>query len=130
MESSFHWSENPSEDQETPPRATHRGLWERGGRYGKKGQRRCAFYACEACNPPDLRFSGRLTRHLYGKQTEDGRFIFGGDRIPHPEHRPGLVHPLPRLPGFPAGAVINQGKGIPLAFCFIYPELPFNISQI
>ena len=34
MESSYHWSENPSEDQETPPRATHRGLWERGGREG------------------------------------------------------------------------------------------------
>ena len=28
----------------------------------------------------------------------DGRFIFGGDRIPHPAHRPGLIHPLPRLP--------------------------------
>ena len=29
---------------------------------------------------------------------KDGRFIFGGDRIPHPAHRPGLLHPLPRLP--------------------------------
>ena len=53
--------------------------------------------------PSDLRFSSRLTRHLYGKQTDDGRFIFGGDRIPHPEHRPGLIHPLPRLPGLPPG---------------------------
>ena len=42
------------------------------------------------------RFSPRLTRHLYGKQTQEGRFIFGGDRIPHPTHRPGLIHPLPR----------------------------------
>ena len=39
MESSYHWEENPSEDQETPPRATHRGLWERGGREGEKGTR-------------------------------------------------------------------------------------------
>ena len=29
---------------------------------------------------------------------KDGRFIFGGDRIPHPAHRPGILHPLPRLP--------------------------------
>ena len=33
-------------------------------------------------------------RNLY----KDGRFIFGGDRIPHPAHRPGILHPLPRLP--------------------------------
>ena len=39
-----------------------------------------------------------MTRHLYRKQTQEGRFIFGGDRIPHPEHRPGLLHPLPRFP--------------------------------
>lgn len=26
--------------------------------------------------------SGRITRHLYGKQTHDGRLIFGGDRFP------------------------------------------------
>ena len=30
--------------------------------------------------------------------NKDGRFIFGGDRIPHPAHRPGILHPLPRLP--------------------------------
>ena len=29
---------------------------------------------------------------------QDGRFIFGGDRIPHPAHHPGLLHPLPRFP--------------------------------
>ena len=27
----------------------------------------------------------------------DGRFIFGGDRIPHPLHRPGLLHPIPKF---------------------------------
>ena len=53
----------------------YRGQWESGGR-----------------------FSSRLTRHLYGKQTQEGRYIFGGDRIPHPTHRPGLIHPLPRFP--------------------------------
>ena len=26
--------------------------------------------------------TGRITRHLYGKQTHDGRLIFGGDRFP------------------------------------------------
>ena len=27
----------------------------------------------------------------------DGRFIFGGDRIPHPLHRPGLLHSIPKF---------------------------------
>ena len=85
MESSFDWDTTPSQDAETPPRCTHRGQWQSGGR-----------------------FSGRLTRHLYGKQTEEGRFIFGGDRIPHPDHKPGLVHRLPRLPGHESEQGLNM----------------------
>jgi hypothetical protein len=39
----------------------------------------------------------RLARHLYGKQTREGRFIFGGDRRVHPTQPLGYAHELPRL---------------------------------
>ena len=61
----------------------------------------------------------RLTRHLYGKQDPDsGKFMFGGDRIPHPPHLPGLVHPLPR---YPTRYDMSRFKGMKelLNFCFI-----------
>ena len=38
----------------------------------------------------------RLTHHLYGKQTPDGRFLFGGDRRVHPPQIPSHAHSLPR----------------------------------
>ena len=40
--------------------------------------------------------------------NKDGRFIFGGDRIPHPAHRPGLLHPLPRLPENSDSITVNR----------------------
>ena len=39
---------------------------------------------------------------------KDGRFIFGGDRIPHPAHRPGLLHRLPRLPSDSDSISVNR----------------------
>ena len=41
-------------------------------------------------------WDARITRHLYGKPTADGRLIFGGDRRTHPPQAAGRVHPLPR----------------------------------
>ena len=46
---------------------------------------------------PDGHWAPRLCRHLYGKQTREGRFIFGGDRRVHPHQSVGYAHPLPRL---------------------------------
>jgi glycine/D-amino acid oxidase-like deaminating enzyme len=75
MESSLYWKTHPPTQ---PPRVTHEregagdgsatGLW-----------------------------GSRLARHLYGKQSSDGRFIFGGDRRVHPTQAQGSQHPLPRL---------------------------------
>ena len=42
-------------------------------------------------------WGARITRHLYGKPTPDGRLIFGGDRRTHPPQSAGRVHPLPRI---------------------------------
>eukprot|EP00927_Polykrikos_kofoidii_P055431 TRINITY_DN49684_c0_g1_i1.p1 TRINITY_DN49684_c0_g1~~TRINITY_DN49684_c0_g1_i1.p1 ORF type:complete len:530 (-),score=63.54 TRINITY_DN49684_c0_g1_i1:7-1596(-) len=39
----------------------------------------------------------RKTRHLYAKQTPEGRLIFGGDRRVHPTQEPRAAHPLPRI---------------------------------
>lgn len=51
--------------------------------------------------PPELTHlsvhgSKRITRHLYGKQSPEGRFLFGGDRRVHPYQDYGLHHQLPR----------------------------------
>jgi glycine/D-amino acid oxidase-like deaminating enzyme len=43
------------------------------------------------------RWTERKCRHLYGKQTREGRFIFGGDRRVHPFQPVGYAHELPRL---------------------------------
>merc|ERR1712150_79880 len=91
VESDVFWSSEQSEqdlddgENITPPRTTHLNRWNSGEK-----------------------FSSRQTRHLYGKHTEDGRFIFGGDRIPHPAHRPGLLHPLPRLPENSDSITVNR----------------------
>ena len=45
----------------------------------------------------DDRWTERRCRHLYGKQTPEGRFIFGGDRRVHPFQPVGYAHELPRL---------------------------------
>ena len=45
---------------------------------------------------------------IFYMEMKDGRFIFGGDRIPHPAHRPGLLHPLPRLPQNSDSISINR----------------------
>ena len=42
-------------------------------------------------------WGARLTRHLYGKQTREGRYIFGGDRRVHPQQSRGQYHALPRI---------------------------------
>ena len=45
----------------------------------------------------DGRWTDRKCRHLYGKQTNNGTFIFGGDRRVHPFQPVGYAHELPRL---------------------------------
>ena len=78
MESHNYWERN---EPTTPPRVTHmrkedlenKLIDHRGGHWER-----------------------RLTRHLYGKQCDDGRFIFGGDRRVHPTQDIDQAHILPR----------------------------------
>ncbi len=49
------------------------------------------------CVTHDHKSKERYCHHLYGKQTREGRFIFGGDRYVHPTMHPRLAHPLPRV---------------------------------
>ena len=59
------------------------------------------FWRTNATYPPSVTHnhtSGeRYCHHLYGKQTKEGRLIFGGDRYVHPAMHPRMAHPLPRV---------------------------------
>ena len=70
------WSEHPTT---TPPNVTHE-------------------LASDHYNQEDGQsWASRRCHHLYGKQTREGRFLFGGDRRVHPFQPVGYAHPLPRL---------------------------------
>lgn len=77
LESAVYWATHRAT---RPPRVTH----ERRGPPSQAGAQGSAW-------------GPRLTRHLYGKQTSDGRFLFGGDRRVHPPMAAGAQHPLPRV---------------------------------
>jgi glycine/D-amino acid oxidase-like deaminating enzyme len=54
-------------------------------------------FTAPPCVTHDHNSKERYCHHLYGKQTREGRFIFGGDRYVHPTMHPRLAHPLPRV---------------------------------
>ena len=64
----------------------------------------------------------RSARHLYGKRTHDGRYLFGGDRRVHPAHRPGLVHSVPRPADAGANTAVCRAHAAEVVPCVA--ELP------
>ena len=92
-ESDFHWSSHPAT---SPPCATH--LRQRssstprstadggavsggsGGASASAGSSTNASIRQDERNDGNQGWAPRLTRHLYGRQTSDGRLIWGGDR--------------------------------------------------
>ena len=122
MESSYHWSKDPSEDPETPPRATHRGLWERGGRKGDKEHLRFIIrdfqsrLCCQVFEPPH---EAPLREADRGREVH---FRRGQDTAPRAQA--GLDPPASAAPRTSSGIRGKSGKGILYCCTHHFPQRP------